>query len=317
MKVNLQHIALAPALGLFVIIYSYLITLRPIEYDTKNYLIFYENLIKGDFSYGACSGFEPIFCFFSYFASLLHLSPFQIHYVWGLSTILLIVNAILKTEDPYLPKKLILIVTLSINFFNPSEIFFLTRQFVAGALLLNFFVEKNYRHQFVWGGLSFLTHFFVLPFLILFYLSHRKLRLIYVVKLLIFLCFSYVFLDQIFPSELNYIRATMEYKFFAYQGKNDGDVLLKDEVKFLVYFAISFYLSDRKTRKFLLLCFFFYLVTFVNPLMHLRYHKYFYFVFMFSFSNLVKLMWHKFISILSIIFIYRFISISRWLVLLI
>lgn len=317
MKFNLQHIAAVPVLALFVITYSYLITLRPIEYDTKNYLIFYENLIEFDFSYSVCSGFEPLFCFFSYFASLLHLSPIQIHYMWGLSAILLIVYAILKTEHPSTPKKIILIVTLSINFFNPSEIFFLTRQFVAGALLLNFFVEKNYRHRFVWAALSFLTHFFVFPFLIIFYLSQHKFKLIHVVKLLIFFSFSYVLLSKIFPSEINYIRATMEYKFFAYQGKNDGDVSLKDEIKFLLYFAISFYLSNRTTRKFLLLCFFFYLVTFVNPLMHLRYHKYFYFVFMFSLSNLSKLIWHQFIAILSVIFIYRFISISRWLVLLI
>lgn len=295
----------------YVVFYTYLTTKREINFDTAVYLEFYQKIQNLSYHYANCMGFEPFFCYTSKLLSTSGLTPYTIQVFWSFLTIALIIYGILRFSNKRRVKLIWLVIPLTLNFYNPSEIFFLTRQFVAGAFLLNFFVSKERYGGFIWGTLAIFTHFFCLPLILLFILSKSNLieivRANYKKMLLVI-----IFIVMLFPEEINLIRAILEYKFYAYQGKNDGSVSALSEVKFLLYFATAYYLADQKVRIFLIYCFLFYCSTFLSPLAHLRYHKYFYFIFMYAFLFSTRLNLASFMSVVSVLGIFRFNSIVKW-----
>ena len=295
----------------YVIFYTYLTTQREIIFDTAVYLEFYHQIQSLSYNYANCMGFEPIFCYTSKLLSTSGLTPYTIQIFWSFLTISLIILGIMRFSNKRRVKLVIIVIPLTLNFYNPTEIFFLTRQFVAGAFLLNFFVSKERYGKFIWGTLAIFTHFFCLPILLLFIISKYNLieiaRSNYKKILVVF-----IFGVMMFSEELNLVRAILEYKFHAYQGKNDGSVSALSEVKFLLYFATSYYLADQKVRIFLIYCFMFYCLTFINSLAHLRYHKYFYFIFMYAFLYSTRVNLSSYISFVSLLGIFRFNSIVKW-----
>lgn len=116
-----------------------------------------------------------------------------------------------------------------------------------------------------------------------------------------------------YEKELNIERATLEYKILHYNGKSDGSISIITEIKFLLYFLVSFMLVRGNDRVFLSLCAIFYVVTFIHEFAHLRYHKYLYFVFMYMFLHSVRIQFSWFACVVALIGSYRMISVVKWL----
>jgi len=309
---RVERVSLILLVLIYAVAYAFLATNRKIEFDTAVYLEFYDTIKISSNNYSNCLGFEPIFCYGSKILTLFEISPFMVHTVWSFIIVLLTLIAILRFDSSYIARTALLLIPLTINFFNPTEVFFLTRQFLAGAFLLNFFVSSSNTGRILWGGIAFFSHFFCLPLIMLFILSNHNivqvLRKNYVIIIL-----ASIIACVVFAEELNLVRATLEYKLLHYQDKNDGGVSALSEVKFIIYFGVAYYLTGPKVRIFLIYCFAFYLMTFLNPLAHLRYHKYFYFIFMFCFLHSVRVQYGFFIVVVSLLTVFRFNSIVKWL----
>jgi hypothetical protein len=296
----------------FAPLYVFMTTLRELTFDTEVYLNFYTSLLSSSISYSSCAGFEPFFCYISRLLIYMRFSSYEVHTFWACLVTLLILRAILFHPSKNFSKKYLLMLPLMLNFFNPTEIFFLTRQFIAGAFLLNFFVSNCSRQRAIWALLAVSTHFFVLPLILIFYVS-SDFSFRRGVFFLLWSTLAALLFYFLLPNEFNLVRATLEYKFLHYQEKNDGGVSVFSEIKFMVYFGFSFLLGDRKVRFFIFFIFIFYILTFINPLLHLRYHKYLYFVFIYAFLNCVRLQRSQFMFFVTSLTLLRVNDVVKWI----
>ncbi|XXK36140.1 EpsG family protein [Rhodobacteraceae bacterium nBUS_22] len=141
---------------------------RKITGDTLNYINFYTDISIKNWSYSNCQGFEPLFCYVSKIFTHIGLAPSTVHTVWAFLVAVLIHSAIVRYQTKFIVKLTFLAVPLALNFFHPTEVYFLIRQFIAGAFLMNLFISQSRTSHFLWSLLAITTHFFSAPLIILF-----------------------------------------------------------------------------------------------------------------------------------------------------
>lgn len=296
----------------FAVIYSYIASQRKITGDTLNYINFYTDISIKNWSYSNCQGFEPLFCYVSRLLMHIGWNPATVHTIWAFLVAILIYSAIVRYQSKFIVKLTFLAIPLALNFFHPTEVYFLTRQFIAGAFLMNLFISQSRASHLLWSLLAITTHFFSLPLIVLFLISRYNIVSLFLNNAK-YIVPATLLVVYFFEKEINIIRATLEYKILHYDGKSDGSLSVIAEIKFLLYFLVSYILVRGNDRAFLVLCAIFYVATFTHELAHLRYHKYLYFVFMYMFLHSVRLQLSWFVGVVAFIGSYRMISVVKWL----
>ena len=251
--------------------------------DTQVYLLFYEqSILNGLVSINSCQSFEPLFCVISFFVGRIFNSSLIVHLFWVFLYYLLSTLSFLKIYNligvkNYYSNFLFYLIFALINFTDPHIIYFLTRQYVASAIVIfgvvRIIENKNPIAPFF---LAFLIHFGVAPIIFILYIfSNFSIKKLLTLTGLLIGSFFAVILYDMYIIEVYF--ESIKYKIYAYQSKNDGTVTLLEEIKLLLYwFALILFASSVKPRLALALFFIylFYIATGFNDLIHLRYHKY-------------------------------------------
>ena len=280
---------------------------RKVEYDVWQYFDFYQSLAGTEhFTLKNCRGFEPLFCFVSFLLKSVSLQDYQVHNFWTLLFIVLMVRVIFLASEK-IPAYCLLLPVLMFNFFNPTEVYFLTRQFVAGAFLLSMFMSKSEKGMYIWGACACLLHQFVVPFVIFYILIYSKVRVRLIITTVLLICMIAVIL----PNEFNLLKSSLLHKIHLYKSKSDGAITVLQEIKFALYFFICMILADNRGKLFFIMCALFYLLTFTNEMAHLRYHKYLYFIFIYGFLSAQKVVFYQFAMITSGVGLWRVFGLFR------
>lgn len=265
---------------LLVLIAAYSVS-REVIGDTQVYYDFYNSLIaEGLHNAEDCKSFEPLYCAGSYAIAKITRADWLTHYVWILIYFSAVFFAFQKfwsgfnSASKFGITSFVAFFLISINYVDPQAVSFLLRQYVASSLLvigISFLMQE--RNPTVHLLLAILIHFGALPLALIILFFYNK-NYFFIGSAM---AATIVIIMQFSGSALidSYIQSVM-YKFTLYEDLSNGDVSFIQELKLIVYLALSIYAFRNHKRIWLayISMYIFYLITFLNDLTHLRYYFY-------------------------------------------
>ncbi|TDK42041.1 EpsG family protein [Algoriphagus formosus] len=290
---------------LFSLFLGIINSLKVVESDLLNYEVWFNDVKYFDFlNYLSYLNKEPLFFFYNYILYYLSFGIFKVYLIYhSFICYFLLGYSVIKMHSKVKYSNLSLILSLSVLFLFPN-IFSLSahlnRQFLAGSILMLFFVNFVFfsKNKFYLLFISIFIHTTSLIFILLYFLksSNSKYNRIYFVFPLLIL-FYFVSNFSLFNESINYALNRIENS--SNSNLNLGYFEFFNYFLFLLI-CFSFYLFYRVSNLgkvpylFSLLFLIFLIFNSNNSEISLRFSFYFYFLFPFSFYFLYYLILQKF-----------------------